>query len=651
MSLRAARRFVLALPVVLVACGKGSEPASRTEHTIDEPTRGTDAWMWRSTTTAEYDKVVAPLVGLDAHAFLPQSHALVQRVQQWVDRLDRHLREQSPEALANVPTPIARVIEDSTPNAFVAAMPVCYTTDVRLASGTPTASTTVDAVMLDTATGAVQAWPDELACAPGGSTADVLPALVARFNAHSDACQVAVGPGGATLAPGSACERGSELDGMRRARKVVVLQTANVITVHTGLFATMTESEFVAVIAHELGHFYRSHATSQGSEYDFFYTLGRRNSSARPVAEPALRELGESAAVASTLLAASDEYATVQGQAIRSELFFAVGTAMRGACAAGDCPAACESAVAAQQSGAFLSGVRQFPFGSETASLPATYRSYEAKSLQCLDQIALGAGTEQTADTIGWQRFMSYVAAPQWPSWLANLDDSTLQFVASALQLASLRIGTPTGATLGDAVRAASEALNQQDADGIGTLREAHERHLGFYTAEQEADEESIEWITDLGLAPDNAVNAMISLGAEETTSLRGLSLGGSDCDGLRQASWLDADGSYSFVPVGDYSEVHHSTCYRVFNMAREIEAHGYHAATDTPPLAPTDVWTGVQRTARGLLGAPSGRPGPVFAAARALPKAITDNVMRRCPWASAYASALRSAEALAGAR
>lgn len=40
---------------------------------------------------------------------------------------------------------------------------------------------------------------------------------------------------------------------------------------------------------------------------------------------------------------------------------------------------------------------------------------------------------------------------------------------------------------------------------------------------------------------------------------------------------WRDEKtGEYRFIPIGDLSDLHHGTPYRIFNASREIEAHHY---------------------------------------------------------------------------
>ena len=60
----------------------------------------------------------------------------------------------------------------------------------------------------------------------------------------------------------------------------------------------------------------------------------------------------------------------------------------------------------------------------------------------------------------------------------------------------------------------------------------------------------------------------------------------------MRDNSWIDPDGKLDFkiLPVGDYSEVRHSGCYRAFNASREIKVYKY--ASRVSVSVDPGVWT-----------------------------------------------------------
>ena len=176
---------------------------------------------------------------------------------------------------------------------------------------------------------------------------------------------------------------------------------------------------------------------------------------------------------------------------------------------------------------------------------------------------------------------------------------STQRMLASLADMAALNIGTGVSAAhVKSAFNKASIALKSKDDSDLLTLQLAVTERLGQYTAEQEADEEAAEWVAETGLEPKHVVEAMRNLGKGSPTSMRGMILGEEDCDTLRASAWHNSDGSYAFVPVGDFSEVHHSVCYRMFNLEREIDAHSHEPASISAPTLTATQWADLQHKA-----------------------------------------------------
>ncbi len=65
-------------------------------------------------------------------------------------------------------------------------------------------------------------------------------------------------------------------------------------------------------------------------------------------------------------------------------------------------------------------------------------------------------------------------------------------------------------------------------------------------------------------------------------------------CQAAYANGWKTEDELPLFVPVGDYLDEHHSTCYRAFNLYRETEAHRYPARRRValPNLLTAEEWT-----------------------------------------------------------
>lgn len=573
-------------------------------HDQDQPTRGKESWMWANVSDQNYHDVITPLLNLDNGQYLPANHELTVWTQRWVDRIDAKLRADHAAILVNTPKPIAKVIKQSSANAFVAPVPVCYNIKVKLKNGTPVPSNTADNVYLDASNGEFSSWPAQYNCIAGSNVTSEIKSFVANYNAASSGCKFTLDNSN-TLEGNSQCGRSDDIGSIVVAKNLVLLQTANYVTVHTGIFALMSEEALISVIAHELGHYYRAHVAGAMSEFDFFYTMARNNISVRPKAELDKKQMGDNAIAASTLLNGSDANTNISGQNIRPELYMAIGTAITKVCASASCPAACKTADTLIKSTDFNAAMSTFPFAEATPAMTSSYQDFETKAGSCLRAIRMSSTDTVTATTISYLKFSSYIAAPEWPAWLSRISDGGKKYVAKMSRLAATRAGNsaPSGQTLGAVVDALSKKMDSQDGSAESALKLAYDSHLGQYTAEQEADEVAAEVVNDIGLEPRHVVDAMSRLGKGSTNSLRGFSLGQQDCEALWRRNWLDTDGSYAFVPLGDYSEVHHSSCFRMFNLDREISAHHYQTPNINLPLLSAADWRSLQVKASGLSG------------------------------------------------
>jgi len=590
--------------VAAFAFGCGSRPSeSEISHDVDQPTRGTQSWHWFDVSDQAYHGVITPLIGLDNTQYLDKDHELTVWVQKWVDLIDSKVRSEHPSKLANTPKPIAKVIKEKSANAFVAPIPVCYDVNVKLKSGSPTATNTVDNVFLNAKAGEFSSWPNHYTCVGASNDKAEIESYIADYNASSVGCKFKLNSDG-ILEGNSKCSLSSDINGAVAAKKLVLLQTANYVTIHTGIFGLMTEEALISVIAHELGHYYRSHVAGAMKDFDFFYTLGEQNTASRPVAEADKKEMGDNAVVASTLLNATDSYTVVPGQKIRPELYMAVGSTIATACRSDNCPDTCKAALEEMKSSEFNSDMATYPFAGLEPDMKTSYLAYEEKALACLGDISMASsGTTMKPDSIGYAKFRSFIENPTWPSWLGRVGAGGRRYLAQMSRLAAIRAGetAPEGESLKAVVDSLSRTLADQDDESVDALKIAHENRLGQYTSEQEADDVAAEWVNDVGISPKHVVDAMRRLGRGTTTSLRGFILSEQDCDALWSRNWLDDSGKYAFVPIGNYAQVHHSSCYRMFNLDREIAAHNYVTPAPAAPLIGEAGWRKMQEKAIAL--------------------------------------------------
>jgi len=605
------KSHVLGLPLLLIgaicsACSSNS--VSQTKHDLKAPVRDAGSWNWNSATDDDYANIMAPLLGLDASSILPGSHPIVQRAQFWLDQVDASLRSKYPAALAAVPKPQAKVLKVGVPNAFVAPVPTCYNVPVQVGKAGPAKGRKI---YIDVKTGALAVWPAEFKCKNGDASRSglaIVNAFVNKFNASANACKFVVSASGA-IQPNSSCEVDPDVYVVGESSGVVLMETASFITVHSGILTIMPEADFVSVLAHELGHYYRSHATAPKGEYDYFYTLAQDEPDHKPTPEADKADLGQSAVVASGMLSAADNFPVVSPtQRLRTDLFETVGSLVTQVAGQDGAPDACTAAAAFLTSPSFKSTMGQFPFvKAPSAKVVDTYLASERQLLACLAALKFSSDGSLDATTVGFDAIRALAAHPTWPDFLTSMTPSRQARLSQVNGIVAARLGSqaPEATTALEAMLALSQGFVAQDDQSRTILKLVHDQHLGEYTSEQEADDESAEWIADLGIDPAASVDSMRALGKGMKTGLAGNILSQDDCERLWKAGWLDADGNYSFIPVGNFTDPHHSVCYRMFNIDREVKAHKL-VARGVAPTATGPAWSDLQAMATALVPAPA---------------------------------------------
>jgi|GEM_PF-4323987 hypothetical protein len=115
----------------------------------------------------------------------------------------------------------------------------------------------------------------------------------------------------------------------------------------------------------------------------------------------------------------------------------------------------------------------------------------------------------------------------------------------------------------------------------------------GTYTEEQEADEIAVELLYAMGISHEPFVQQMLSRLRAGKDSRGAQSKGAwsaSTCEEARLADWTTQPP----VAMGN-DQLHHSLCYRIFNLDREFKAHRYTLA-NKPSDAPQEEWESVKQ-------------------------------------------------------
>jgi hypothetical protein len=271
---------------------------SEVKHTPADPTRQAAPnrldWATSDDPQGDFQRLIAPALGKEGKPaeFFPESHPLVKRFQYWLDVIDARMRERYPDRLAVVPKPLARVWASAGPNGFVVPIQQCVSTPVQF-KGPVAGNAEALSIVGVNFSGLVFPAGDTLCLKNRGGE----PELVEEwFGRNIGSCSLTVS--GGQLVVGESCKRTAALEAAQtnKAKAFSVTGTSPVVTLSSALFALLeSEQQLVGVIAHELGHYYRSHPAMWTKKYNFFYRLGATNEPVKPVPDASLNELGERA--------------------------------------------------------------------------------------------------------------------------------------------------------------------------------------------------------------------------------------------------------------------------------------------------------------------------------------------------------------------
>jgi hypothetical protein len=580
--------FGLVTSAMTMACGQQeASQQSQLNHALGEITRSNESWNWIELSEVEFESYVLP-VFKPGKSHLASTDRLAERSQYWLDEIDSALRQQYPEKLANIPKPQAKVIVDSSANAFVAPAFVCYNIPMELRGD----SGELPAVFFDITRGKISAWIPTTSCIEAKDPSEIHKA-VAAHNQRDLPCKIKFDQG--SFYPSSECQMDPALETNASAKKLVLPQTANWITIHSGLLPSMDkERAFVGVIAHELGHYYRSHVTAFQDDYNYFYQIGPNNSAERPIADESLKEIGEAVYVASLIFNESQVFHRVAEQVIPSELFLAAGDLAQQYCAAGDCPESCSVVAGAAGSKTFQDAVSYFPFSKVEDE--ALYKSFENILVHCMSEISFQGQGEKGG--LSWENLENAIVNPKWMPFGRRLSPAGQKLVSASLKrLGSTFSKVEHGENLFHVIGVLNNELNNLRDISSRLIGQARTMKLGRYTREQEADEQAVELLTMVGFNGDAAVDTFLALAKGDKDGFLGGKFGEETCKTLWNNNWKDASGAEIFVPIGDYSQVHQSACFRAYNASRELLTHNYPSSLTEPGLS-DETWAGVQKHA-----------------------------------------------------
>jgi hypothetical protein len=517
-------------------------------------------------------KVLLP--GLGTVTKRPGSDPLRQRLQFWLDQLDRALRDKDPLALKQVPRPQILLLDHATPQAFVASMEACLnkTGQMQGADGT-----SEDFLGIDRELGGIYSVAGPRACVTLPYQGAELQRFMDWYLKAIPGCRARVTK--RTTDFSATCLKAS-VNGPNtpaQTRNVFVRLSSHWLVVTTGLIKGLSEGEAVYTVFHEAGHYYKAHLANRSGLYNVSRELAAAHPSRQARLDPRLKELGEE--LLYWLKAREFGRRAISegapGQRYHSGLYVIARNMIQDWIRKEGAQTACKDL-----SQHFLQahGLVRFPLEKPDARGQQSYLLYEQKVDACLAGLPL--------DAVLQKRMMDFTQL------LAPWSGKLLSEVPSFRHVKELWnwLNEALPGVINAPDRLVAELSRRADAEG-----------LGHYTSEQEADELALEWLTKFGIDPHHGVTAALKqLKLEKEFSPKTQPIGAytyEQCVRAYEAKFRAADGREQPVPLVDYKDPHNSRCFLAFHMYREIRAHSHLAkpgvARVTPP-AP--AWEAIAR-------------------------------------------------------
>ena len=483
---------------------------------------------------------------------LPIDHPTTLKLQSWADHLYDYLEAKDPARFRNssgevsLPRPHVRVVISEKPEAHTTAATACYRIPVIFsrppANATPP---TDDDLILVGNRGIIGLVSRSKVACVDRMTSPVRPQDVIDLLAGSG-CRFDIK--GDSLVVGEDCKLPDQLK-INGANGIVLRSVANIVSLSSGLETVLKkDGSLLYTLLHELAHYFRSHAVLDKDEYQYFYHRdGESDHLAQPLPAADLIALGSE-------LLKLPHYRTqpIDGQFWHSEMFsygaYALNTLVIPSCAAADSPChqACAPWQQLMQDKERMAKLGRFPQAVLTAEARLIYAEWETGFSQCL-----GAIDTEHVD----------IASAKKVFWRADFPETT-----------------PSNWRLLDAATSMNKKMFDQSNAQTQLLQRAVDAKVGYYTTEEEADNMALNWLVELGFSAMNAIDHWWSFAAYfDGSSLQSeLNFSRSRCLDLYNATprWTE-NGQTVQIPIGSFSDPHHSVCYRIWNMDQRIQHLG----------------------------------------------------------------------------
>lgn len=527
-KIRSARLASFSVTLILFACNHSS---SKLSHKLGELTWSPDSFQWAG--ISKEDFLREQLIRRGGSVKELSSPASVSaELNRIALAIDKKAREIYPNQLLNTPTPEVIVVDDDGVFAEALSASIC----VDSGSKKEGARTEVPYLRIDPS-GWLSEENPKFVCPKTSAQLSDLSALIRTFNQNVDPSCMVQDVAGVLSIP-KTCEAVDF-----NAKKIVYEASAPFIKITAGLVKKISEAEMYGILAHEIAHYYRSHSFWEHSNrFGFFYFRDHGKLRERPTAdlEGKAKLLAEDLAKVVYMRLIAKQFPEENFPGTLAVFLSDPDTQNRLAAYPG-----CETFAAKENDEVRLDISRFILSGSKLGvESIAFYRDLSDKFEACLKRNS--PFSPEIKDSL--TRAISLIfESRELPFSFSGFDELKAHYVASY-----------------------EEKINLRSA----LLERAREEGLSWYTTEQEADEMSLELLNLLGISPKVSGKALYSVSnSRDSRDLNGLSE--DQCLILQENGWK-IEGRNLNLFYGDLNDPHHSTCFRQWNIASEVEAHQY---------------------------------------------------------------------------
>lgn len=608
--------------LVLSSCLKNQTFDSGELHDDGQVAAGRHPSYWVAASPEYHENIIRAIFKIqdpDLKINFIWQHPVVERLQTWINTMDTEARQTiwGKKYMAATPKPRVLLIDNESPNAFVAPAFVKYKAEV-IVPGSGEETEDVESIM------SIQGNPSTIGAAyvealypfqPGKPS--MLGDVTNRQKFILEKLVIPCVPN--YSGQGKIIFKGCEvLEGSPTIRSSGYLskQTSPYITVHMGLLRIMDEESIVAILAHELGHYYRAHATDDtklGEGFFFYEKNAATGKRPEAIKNKEIVSRGKRVVLAAKhRVANSIPGAKVDSQVLMALLKSAQHEGLPGYedFKASDFPGKANKEGFVPNYAIILRKCRtnhankqdcdtlERQLNSPAISSTLNDRSMPEKSAYLALEAALLTATSDLK--IGMQQGeMITVDSDKIPILLSfSGDENKIPMgITGACMQAYFSVRQPfiplndlllnCGPELERTRKYIDHEINQMTLQGIG-----------WYTTEQEADEIGAELIASVGIVPQKMPGSLFDLfkylNDRKAKITQGLDY--ETCRKLSANNFGIGTGNVRTVAIGNWADNHHDLCYRIFNSTRDLLTHKYVAALEKRPKFPT-AWADVLKS------------------------------------------------------